>query len=126
MSTHVDIDDASVDDFLKGIDQQLKLNKNNKQEVYLADKNGIPLSGFEAYPFIRSDLKKKWEGKPDEQIRNALVQLIMDSKNEPNYGYLNAIEDLPDILNDNPHNSYTLAKGIQEFTNWYLKKYKKG
>ena len=125
MSIHADIDGASVNEFLRGVYQELKSNKNNKSEVYLADKNGIPLSGFEAYPFIRSGLMKKWEGKPDKIIRNALIQLVIDSKNDPNYEYLNAIEDLPDILNDKPHNSYTLAKGIQEFTNWYLKNYKK-
>ena len=128
MSIHVDIDAASVNEFFQEVNQQLKSNKNtnNKQEVYLADEDGIPLSGFEAYPFIRSGLKKKWEGKLDEQIRNALIQLMMDSKDDPNYSYFNAIEDLPDILNDKPHNSYTLAKGIQEFTAWYLKNYKKG
>ena len=128
MSIHVDIDVASVNEFLQEVDQQLNSNKNtnNKQEVYLADENGIPLSGFEAYPFIKSGLKKKGEGESDKIIRNALIQLIMNSKDDPNYSYFNAIEDLPDILNDKPHNSYTLAKGIQEFTNWYLKNYKKG
>lgn len=126
MSIRVNVDNASVNEFLQEVDQQLKSNKNNKQEVYLADKNGIPLSGFEAYPFIKSGLKKKWQGKPDKIIRNALIQLTMSSKDDPYYSYFNAIEDLPNILDDKPHSSYTLAKGIQEFTNWYLKNYKKG
>ena len=54
MSIHVDIDAASVNEFLQEVYQQLKSNKNtnNKQEVYLADKEGTPLSGFESYPFI--------------------------------------------------------------------------
>jgi hypothetical protein len=124
----VGIDDASLNEFLQEVDQQLKSNKstNNKQEIYLEDENGIPLSGFEAYPFIKEGLKKKWESNPDKIIRNALIQLVMDSKDDSNYTYLNAIEDLSDILNDKPHNSYTIAKGVQEFTNWYLKNYKKG
>lgn len=128
MSIHVGIDGASLNEFLQEVDQQLKSNKNtnNKQEVYLTDKEGNPLSGFEAYPFIKSSLKKKWESSPDKIIRNALIQLVIDSKDDSNYGYLNAIEYLPDILNDRPHNSYTIAKGVQEFTNWYLKNYKKG
>lgn len=49
------------------------MNKNNKQEVYLADENGIPLSGFEAYPFIKEGLKKKWEINSAGQTRNALI-----------------------------------------------------
>jgi hypothetical protein len=127
VSIHADIDDASVNEFLQQVNQQLKSNKstNNKQEIYLEDENGIPLSGFEAYPFIKEGLKKKWEINSAGQTRNALIQLMMDSKDDPNYTYLNAIEDLPDILNDKPHNSYTIAKGVQEFTNWYLKNYKK-
>ena len=127
MSIHADIDDASVNEFLQQVNQQLKSNKsaNNKQEIYLEDDNGIPLSGLEAYPFIKEGLKKKWEINSAGQTRNALIQLMMDSKDDPNYTYLNAIEDLPDILNDKPHNSYTIAKGVQKFTKWYLKNYKK-
>lgn len=42
MSIHADIDDASVNEFLQQVNQQLKSNKsaNNKQEIYLEDDNG--------------------------------------------------------------------------------------
>lgn len=108
MSIHADIDDASVNEFLQQVNQQLKSNKstNNKQEIYLEDENGIPLSGFEAYPFIKEGLKKKWEINSAGQTRNALKES----------------QETPDALTVvSPHYNKNIQK-VSKFTNKLVNK----